>query len=231
MTKLLDFPAQERANTKKQKEIQQYVDEDALYGFTPDMPHLRYKGPQMVFLWDEMKSYEAMRELDLVGAYDFEIASFTAYTANHYIPFENNLTSDKGFKHYMFRTVNWPDQVEDDQLEGFTVKALPVAGRLFKCSLEAIAALDGHYCNGHVFQRSKMTIRKSASENSETTVVWAYSNRLSSICKYDPHENKYDFGTHIRPKNVPIWKPATAPMFETYMVETNASKQAVGLLH
>lgn len=235
MAKLLEFKPNEKgkaedklAYEKIRKRIQQDVDEDILYNFTPDLPHLRYRGPQLVFLYDDMKHWSSLEALNLVSNKDFFIDAFSAVTKSHYIPFQNMLSANgKGFKYYLIRSSNWPDIVNERDLERFDTTPLPVSGRLISCSLEALMALDQHYCNGHVFQRSKINVFPTLQTETDK-FVWAYCNRLGSIAKFDPHSQTYSFGSYIELGNMQKWRPAGKPNVEVYQSEQAPTHYVMG---
>lgn len=201
---LLDFkPHLAVTEEKPMRTVWSRIEDDAQYGSTPDLPKLRYAGPQHVFLWDHTKEatfWDRCDDIDYPN--DIRCELYEGYTQNNLLPFRNICNFQGTYKTYLPLAPTWPSQMRAVDVGAFTsVTPKPLAGKIVSCSLRAIRFFDNYYCNGLVFDRVKMPIRHSM--NSTVSSAWVYVNKLSSVFKYDPHEQKYKSSFDIDPVPLP----------------------------
>lgn len=197
MVKLLDFNATKNKNSgiKTMEQIEKAIDNAVQFNCTPDLPSLRFSGPQMVFLWDDMGSSVSLKDkLGLDRPKDFDCISATASTSRGWVPVKNRLDSNSTYRYSLFIEPDWFEHMDENSVKGIEPIHLPVSGLLFSCGLKTMRALDDYYCNGLIHQRRKVGIRKHCYKNVVVS-AWVYFTNLSSFCRFDPHTNKYKFGS------------------------------------
>ncbi len=189
---LLDFDPTPLNTELPPPDVKEMVRQDSWYNCTPDMTTLRYAGPQYVFLWDELQNVERWSLHLLDQPEDIRCDLFIAFTKDSWLPFKNLLGQKDQARSHLILDNKWPRKVRDVDAGAFTsLTPKPVSGKLVSCSLKAIRTFDLHYCNTVLFDRIKMPIVNPARGN--VVQAWVYVNKLSQVCKYDPHEMKYKF--------------------------------------
>lgn len=168
---------------------------DSLYTCTPDMPRLRFAGPQYVFLWDDLTNMNGWHKMGLDRPKDVRVDLFLAFTQKEYMPMKNLLAGRDQARCYLPLDKSWPNKVRGVEVESFkSLTPKKIAGKLVSCGLKAMMAFDQYYCNTVLFDRVKLPIENPSKKTVHS--AWVYVNRLSQICKFDPHEMEYRFGSN-----------------------------------
>ena len=215
MGKLLDFKAPERPAIPAKDEVSRLydqatfedvkdcLDQDRWCGLTPDMPELRFKGPQLVFLWDQNKDRQFFDDNHLERGKDYVIKHWNAHTVRSYIPFRNNSGAIGTLPFYAMKSVNWPDLMVEDQVSQLLRDPMQISGRVMSVSLKALIELDQYYSNGFATTRHRIPVTTGMQTNTPDVSCWMYFSSLRSLCKYDPHSQKYSMQRGITIGNCP----------------------------
>lgn len=211
MAKLLDMKGNDLPVIYKEKEdktvtgiksdlvdtpIQDAIEEDVWMGLTPDLAALRYKGPQLVFLWDNTRYTEWFEDEDLEKGVDYQVNFWNAQTKYQYLPITNGNVTKSNYPYYLHKTANWMDRVETTAVQKIVTKEpAPVGGRIYTVGIKAISALDEHYGNGFTHQRRLVPVRSIKSVENSVKECWVYFANYEAFGKYDPHEKKF-MSTH-----------------------------------
>lgn len=210
------------ANTKVGALLDYVIDK----GCTPDMPVLRYKGPQLVFLWDRMLMPSEWRlQLGLDKEEDCHVKHWRCITKDTFIPL---ITSDVSYKvrEFLPNISEWPSYLSDNYTYFKTAKACGVRGRVASVSLKALARFDKYYSNTITSYRLKRTVRIDWSGNGNLGEVqaWVYLTPFQLLTKYNPHTQRYRFPDGFDPQlptknltnpKVPAWDFDSLPLSGT----------------
>ncbi len=184
------------------EDINDCVEQDVWMNLTDDLPRLRFDGPQMVFIWDDMKDRIKLEDLDIDLNKDFIVKHWNAYTVKHYLPFRNVQVNNKTFRQYVPRGVNWPNLMSQSVPDKFQAEPRPIEGRIYSMSLKAIQALDQNYGHGYTHSRVKVPVRTGMTSESPVIDCWLYFTALKGISKYDAHEQQYVMNKDITVGNL-----------------------------
>jgi len=165
------------------------IQEDVSWCATPDLPALRYAGPQLVFLWDEMKFNDTLNWNQLSEGENFIISSYDAMTDQSYLPFtQAGYHPYKGPTRFCFRNTNWVNSWQEDEVKHFNVDPLPLSGRVLSVGLEGMIAFDDYYGNDGLCRRSLIDV---IDDDGKFAKAWFYFGLHSVVGKFDPHAMKY----------------------------------------
>jgi|TARA_R110000851_G_scaffold66423_2_gene150241 hypothetical protein len=189
--KMLEFEQKtvpEKLKSTDPFSLARLLDEDVWFSCTPDLPKLRYDKEIPVFIWDELKSYKKMEDMEGLTNKDVTTVSYLVRTQNKHLPFLN-MAPDKATRQDMLLPSNhlWNTYLKE---KPFEAEPRQLTGRILHVSVRAIQALDRYYNNGSVHTRSKAHFIRNAQDKVGTS-AWMYSVPTSSFTKYLPHE-----GTH-----------------------------------
>lgn len=201
MVRLLDFNPNKNEVFDDSK-LSTMIALDVCYGCTPDLPKLRYSGPQDVFIWDDLKSPVAMnKKLGVKNDLDFVIDHYNIYTKQSFLPFEN-WTKTAGEPEFFLPTnPHWINDCFNEDVKAMEdVDPLPVQGRVITCNLKTLRALDNYYRNTEMFFRILQPVVGVGAKYEKW--VWVYFNRITQFTKYDPHERKHRLFGGIRPRTI-----------------------------
>lgn len=174
------------------------VSDDMKYGLTPDMPVLRFSGPQRVFVWDECRDLAMWHSMKLSTTEDIMTDVYQAYTKFKFLPFSNESGSKHEYKHFLPIEKEWYKKVDGaGPTHLATYPPRSVYGKIILTSLKTIVTLDQYFGNGIIFHRVKMPIVHAVSGKEE--YCWVYVNKINSLTKFDPHKNKSVLGETIKP--------------------------------
>ena len=175
-------------------------------GCTPDLPRLRFQGPQQVFLWDQMQNLEHWAKMRLAIPKDIMTTQFNARTQQEFVP---ALRASGSARFEAFLPMgDWRNQLEPYEAGAlFSMGKAAIKGKVVSVGVKGMQAFDEYYVNGMIFDRIKLPISSPRHGGGEyVQSCWVYVNKLASIAKYDPHANNYKFGTYFDP--VPFNKVA-----------------------
>jgi hypothetical protein len=218
MGKLLDFmPPNHRRDG-----LINMVTRDVCYGCTPDLPKLRYAGPQQVFIWDDLKSQlKFQHELGVDQDHDYKVENYSVHTKEHFLPFKNVNSYGKEFNYYLPKHTTWRGMMQG--CEGVRgVESAPVQGRLISCSVRTLCLLDEYYINGTMFDRILQPVVHWKDSARVTTWVWMYVNSMDQLGKYDFHEKTHNMFAGITPQPVRRVASGGTTAFEVDAMNTSA---------
>lgn len=176
------------------------IDSCIFKSYTKDLPRLRYNGPIHVLIIDDTSTYQNMNRMGLLDGHDWETVSYQATTITHYLPFIAK--RDKASFCVNPYSSNWLKNSTEEVGPLVGMNPLPVHGKLIRCNLKTIKALDLHYRNGVAHRRIKVAIRTPLSKGSVNS-AWVYFTPETSFMRWDPHTNGYApmSGMSIEPFN------------------------------
>ena len=181
------------------EEVQRRIDNDCMMGCTPDVAALRYAGPQKVFLWDDTQDMMRWNKLNLDLPKDIKTVGFQAWTQHELMPMMKRGGSCQ-YKALLPLGPSWRSQIKAHEVGSFmSMQTAPIKGKVVSMSLKGITNLDRYYVNGLIFDRIKMPIVTLERSTQKVESCWMYVNKLTSIAKYDPHEQKYMLGSYFDP--------------------------------
>lgn len=176
------------------------ISEDVMWGGTHDLPRLRYSGPQRVFLWDDMKYPESLKNRGLEESENYKVDCLLAVTQMNYLPFTRaGYAPFMGPTRFLFRAVNWFDNWKASQLEGFDNTPRPLEGRVLTVGVKGMEVLDDYHANNSLTTRKKITVYSHPCEHAEELEVWCYFAERQHVTRYDPHTKEYSLrnGDHL----------------------------------
>lgn len=230
MSLLVNFdPNRPEAKEKsfKSLDIEDKMLIDLQWNFTPDLPALRFQGPQLVFLWDDLSLGFALQDrMGLRMPEDQRIESVSAQTVTHYLPIKNSVDTSSEYKYRLPAMADWRPMVEDFQAASVSGPVLPVAGRVFSVGLKAITTLDNYYCNTLAMHRRKISVMSHT--KGSIVQAWTYLTKLTDVCKYDPHKQKHRFSHTFDPQPVEtsiVWGERCYSMDRTTNPVVNLDKE------
>ena len=149
--------------TMNKEQLQKEIKLDIKYGYTPDIPTLRYSGSAGVpiFLWDDLREFSNFKavvgdEDDINNHYLPEF--YKAVTKESYYAWYN--MGDSCYEAFMLGHNDW---IKDVPVEDYA-KTIPqpVTGKIVKVSLQLLTDLDMYYENGKNFSRVKIPVYQSS---------------------------------------------------------------------
>lgn len=168
-----------------QKDFATLLDESLLNGFTPDLPHLRYKGPIPLFLYGSMmraqESNKVFQSFGLSLVDDYYSLDSSCDTAGRFVALKAH--GENGPMDYGSFLLS---DCEDESLTKH-----PVRGKLFSVSLRALMKFDRYFFNGYRARREIIPIQeKPYSKNN-----WGYTYLFDykDLCREGKLNQSYGF--------------------------------------
>ena len=223
MAKLLEFRPDGMLKPEKKSDFGNQLTVDVCYGCTPDLPRLRFAGPQMVFIWDNMKNAVLFNKMmDVSQSWDWHVSHYSVVTKDEYVPFENTYQGIGEHQYFLPADKDWTDKVDKEQVSQVMKQpARQVTGRIIQANVKTIQAMDRFYGNRENFVRQLIPVKIGG----DTLWVWAYTCPLRSIGKYNPHAMVYQLRGGIKP--IPIKQIGTGSCV-TYEVDAYRTHVKVG---
>lgn len=191
--------------TNKKLPLLGSVQDDVYFSVTPDLPALRYNGPQYVFLWDDMQYFTNLQKnLDAKVGDDYIIRSCGAFTESRHFPVKNASSSVNTYGYYVTQSCNWRSNLSTSLKNKLPGIPLPIKGRLYQFNLNGLRRLDLSYFNTIDFVRRKVPINNMEAGVSSQVYAWMYFSVDTTFLEYDPHLKVYNEAKQINAETVPF---------------------------
>lgn len=182
--------------------IQHRMEECAKYCLTPDLPLLRMKGPQLIFLWDGIRHTHSWLNQWKFGSGTQETLTYSAVTKQKFVPIVN--TEEKAIQKtgILPASPKWAKYVENLP-PGFNSELKRVSGNLIRCNHEDITFLDQHYHNTFSCRRIKLPILGEENGVPKEFKAWCWVYPEKHFTFRDYHDGmKIKFKQNFRPRNI-----------------------------
>lgn len=178
--------------------LRERLDWAKCFNHTPDTHRLRYAGPQLVFVWGDNQLATVLNpQLDRFGIKpndNFRTVAAVAETKISFIQMKN-ISEDRDRCFKLEDILCFDNTVVKAKMKDDKPQALPIRGRVLKCDLRTLQALDRMFSNKDKTNRIQLTVKATTMD--EEYKVWVYTNRSHLL--FAQGDNTFSDGVFLRP--------------------------------
>lgn len=187
------------------RELEDMVHQDISFNLTPDLPALRYAGPQLVFIWDGFKDPTTWggRLGKLKNTKDYEVVEFAAITKDKYVPFRNRIQPGHDPQFFCDTMEGWWEMCEDGPIASVDLTPRQLSGKLLRVGVKGMSALDRAMSNTIRCHRMLVDVWPDHKRGpNHSRKAWMYVNQTEDFATYDPHRQRYVFNPGVQPMSM-----------------------------